>query len=114
MRGRVAALVGPEHVAVKEFEVAEPEPGSVLLRIRRANICGSEVHMFHHRHPLLRRCVLGHEFVGEVVALGEGVESDYAGSPVAVGDRVIPVYFITCRRCAACLGGGLQHVPPRL
>jgi L-iditol 2-dehydrogenase len=105
MRGRVAALVGPEQVAVKEFEVADPEPGSVLLRIRRANICGSEVHMFHYRHPLLRECVLGHEFVGEIVALGEGVELDYAGSPVAVGDRVIPVYFITCRRCPACLVG---------
>ena len=105
MQGRVAALIGPEQVQVKEFEVPEPEPGAVLVRVRRANVCGSEVHIFHHHHPLLRECVLGHEFVGEILALGDGVELDYAGAPVAVGERVIAPYFLTCRRCAACLAG---------
>jgi threonine dehydrogenase-like Zn-dependent dehydrogenase len=98
-------LTGPETVEVKEFEVPEPEPGAVLLRIRRANICGSEVHIFHFHHPLIRECVLGHEFVGEIVALGDGVTTDYAGRPVAIGDRVTAPYFHTCRRCPACLRG---------
>lgn len=105
MQGRVAALVGPEEVAVKSFEVPDPEPGAIIVRVRRANVCGSEVHVFHFHHPVIRRCVLGHEFVGEVVALGAGVESDYAGAPVAVGDRVVAAYFRTCRRCPACLTG---------
>jgi threonine dehydrogenase-like Zn-dependent dehydrogenase len=105
VRGRVAALTGPEEVAVKEFEVPEPEPGAVLVKVRRANVCGSEVHIYHFRHPLIRECVLGHEFVGEVLALGEGVTTDYAGNPVEVGDRVIAPYFLTCRRCPACLRG---------
>ncbi|MGF1472752.1 MAG: zinc-binding dehydrogenase [Rubrobacteraceae bacterium] len=105
MKGRVAALVGPEEVTVKEFEVPEPEPGAVLARVRRANLCGSEVHIYHFHHPLIRECVLGHEFVGEISALGEGVETDYAGNPVAVGDRVIAPYFLTCRKCPACLQG---------
>ena len=43
MKGRVAALAGPAEVAVKEFEVPEPEPGAVLAKVRRANVCGSEV-----------------------------------------------------------------------
>lgn len=105
MDGRVAALVGAEEVAVKEFEVREPEPGEVLARVRRANVCGSEVHIYHFHHPLIRECVLGHEFVGEVVALGDGVETDYAGNLVQVGDRIIAPYYRTCRKCPACLRG---------
>jgi L-iditol 2-dehydrogenase len=105
MKGKVAALVGPEEVEVKEFDVPEPEPGAVLVKVRRANVCGSEVHIYHFHHPLIRECVLGHEFVGEIAALGEGVTTDYAGNPVQVGDRVIAPYYLTCRKCPACLRG---------
>ncbi len=101
----MAALVGPAEVSVKEFEVPEPGPGALVVKVRRANVCGSEVHIYHFRHPLIRECVLGHEFVGEIAALGEGVRTDYAGNPVAVGDRVISPFFLTCRRCPACLRG---------
>lgn len=105
VKGKVAALVGPEQVAIKEFEVPDPEIGAVLAKVRRANTCGSEVHIYHFHHPLIRECVLGHEFVGEVAALGEGVSTDYAGNPVEVGDRIIAPYFLTCRKCPACLRG---------
>lgn len=108
MIGRVAALVGPAEVVIKEFEVPQPQAGELLVRVRRANLCGSELHIFHFHHPLIRECVLGHEFVGEIVALGEGVVSDYAGQPVAVGDRITAAYFITCHRCAACLLGDVH------
>jgi hypothetical protein len=54
MKGKVAALVGPEEVEVKEFDVPEPEPGAVLVKVRRANVCGSEVHIYHFHHPLIR------------------------------------------------------------
>ena len=105
MRGRVASLVGPGEVVIKEFDLPDPGPGEVLVKVRRANLCGSELHIVHFRHPLLRECVLGHEFVGEVAALGAGVATDYAGAPVAVGDRVTAAYFLTCRRCESCLAG---------
>jgi threonine dehydrogenase-like Zn-dependent dehydrogenase len=108
VKGKVAALVGPEEVEVKEFDVPEPEPGAVLVKVRRANVCGSEVHIYHFHHPLIRECVLGHEFVGEVAALGEGVTTDYAGNPVQVGDRVIAPYYLTCRKCLACLRGNFN------
>jgi len=105
MKGMVAALAGPERVEVRSFDVPEPEPGAVVARVRRANVCGSEVHIYHFHHPLIRECVLGHEFVGEIVALGEGVTTDYAGQPVREGDRVTAPYYLTCRRCPACLRG---------
>lgn len=104
-QGRLAALVGPEDVALQSFDVPDPGPGALVARVRRANVCGSEVHVFHFKHPVIQRCVLGHEFVGEIIALGDGVERDYAGAPVQVGDRVVAAYFRTCRRCPACLTG---------
>ncbi|MDQ4059414.1 MAG: zinc-binding dehydrogenase [Actinomycetota bacterium] len=103
MRGRLAALVGPEQVQVKEFDVPGPETGALLVRVRRANVCGSEVHIWHFHHPVIREAVLGHEFIGEVVTLGDGVTTDYAGEPVEVGDRVVATYYLTCRKCPACL-----------
>lgn len=105
MSGRIAALVGPKKVEIKTFPLPNPAAGALVLRVRRANVCGSDVHQYHYESEALRDAGLGHEFVGEVVALGEGVDSDFAGEPVAVGDRVVPVYFLTCHRCARCLRG---------
>jgi threonine dehydrogenase-like Zn-dependent dehydrogenase len=101
--GRIAALVGPASAELQEYPLPDPGPGAVLLRVRRANVCGTDVHQWHYESLLLREAGLGHEFVGEVVALGEGVTTDYAGQPVAVGDRVVPVYYLTCHRCPPCL-----------
>lgn len=105
MQGRVAALVGPSQFEIKHFEVPDPEPGAVVLQVRRANVCGSDLHLYHYDSPALREAALGHEFVAEIFALGDGVTSDNAGAPVSVGDRVAPVYYVTCRRCARCLEG---------
>ncbi len=105
MQGKVAAVIGPSEFELKTYEVPEPAPGAVVLKVRRANVCGSDIHQFHGDSPALREGALGHEFVGEVHSLGVGVTHDNAGEPVSVGDRVVPVYYVTCRRCPACLGG---------
>ena len=101
--GRIAALTGPARAEVRTFPLPEPGPGAVLLAVRRANVCGTDVHQWHYESLLLREAGLGHEFVGEIVALGEGVTTDYAGTPVALGDRVVPVYYLTCHKCPPCL-----------
>jgi threonine dehydrogenase-like Zn-dependent dehydrogenase len=101
--GQIATLVGPATLELQEYDVPQPGPGAVVLRIRRANVCGTDVHQWHYESLVLREAGLGHEFVGEVVALGEGVTTDFAGRPVAVGDRVVPVYYLTCHRCPPCL-----------
>ena len=101
--GQIATLVGPASLELQEYEVPAPGPGAVLLKVRRANVCGTDVHQWHYESLLLRDAGLGHEFVGEILALGEGVTTDFAGRPVAVGDRVVPVYYLTCHRCPPCL-----------
>jgi threonine dehydrogenase-like Zn-dependent dehydrogenase len=49
--------------------------------------------------------ILGHEMTGRVAKLGDGVSTDSAGQPLAVGDRVVYPYFYPCGRCRACLKG---------
>lgn len=98
----MAALVGPQQIEIQEYPLPAPGPGEALLRVRLANVCGSDVHMFHHRNPLLRNIVMGHEFVAEIETVGPGLNHDSAGRTVAPGDRVVAVYFRVCGRCPAC------------
>lgn len=100
--GQIAALVGPATVEVKTFPLPGAAPGAALLKVRRANVCGTDVHQWHYESLALRDAGLGHEFVAEIVELGDGVTTDYAGQPVSVGDRVVPVYYLTCHRCPPC------------
>jgi threonine dehydrogenase-like Zn-dependent dehydrogenase len=78
----------------------EPEAGEVLLRTHSCGICGSDLHMTEgHGMTFPNGTVLGHEYSGEVVALGADV------STLAIGDRVAVLPVMSCGRCEACLGG---------
>jgi len=106
MKGTVVVLVAPRGVELREYEVAPPEPGGILLEIIRANVCGSELHIWRGYHPTVKMgSALGHEMLGRVLTLGDGVETDFAGRPLHPGDRVACAYFITCRKCPACQAG---------
>jgi D-arabinose 1-dehydrogenase-like Zn-dependent alcohol dehydrogenase len=48
---------------------------------------------------------MGHEMVGKIHELGKGVTTDYAGQPVKTGDRIVPVYYLTCYKCRNCRNG---------
>lgn len=109
MNGRVVALVGPEKTEIQEYELPSVAEGAALLRVRRANVCGSDLHIHHYLNPALRDIVLGHEFVAEIAELGHGLTIDSAGDPVSVGDRVVVVYFHTCLHCAACNRGDFNQ-----
>jgi len=102
VKGRLVALVGPDQVEIHEYELPALPPGAVLLKVRRANVCGSDLHIWHFLSVAFRDVAMGHEFVGEIAELGEGVTTDSAGRPIAVGDRVAAVYYHTCLKCPAC------------
>ena len=75
--------------SVSEAPVPEPEPGAMIVRQELCGICGTDVHVFQGHMPSVPMpVVLGHEIVGEIVALGEGVEQDVTGRPIKVGDRI--------------------------
>lgn len=103
VKGTVAIMTIPDKLTFEEFELPEVEAGGILVKVVRANVCGSDVGILNGESPFNR--VLGHEMVGEVVKLGEGVSTDYAGNPVQIGDRVAATYFQICRKCRPCLDG---------
>jgi len=103
--GELAFLAEPENVEIREYDVPSPEQGAVLTTVERANVCGSELHIWRGHHPEVKEGVLGHEALCRVEELGEGVETDYAGEPIGEGDLIAPVYYLTCQRCSACQRG---------
>ena len=72
---------------VREYAVPEPGPNTLLLRQELAGICGTDLHNWQKGFQY--EVVPGHENVGIIDALGEGVKTDYVGNPVRPGDRVI-------------------------
>ena len=72
----------------REYPVPDPAPGTILLRQELCGVCGTDVHNWEHRR-FSYDVAMGHEPVGIVEKLGEGVEGDYFGRKLEVGDRVI-------------------------
>jgi threonine dehydrogenase-like Zn-dependent dehydrogenase len=71
-----------------------------ILKITSTAICGSDLHLYNGFIPTMRKGdVLGHEFMGEVVEVGDGVTN------LAVGDRVVVPFPIACGVCGACERG---------
>lgn len=109
--GRAALFFGPgKPYEITELPVPDPEPGAVVIRITRANICGSDLHIWRgdgHLGAMARSDgrIIGHEMTGVVHKLGAGVTTDWAGRPLAEGDRVAYQYFAPCGRCRSCVRG---------
>ncbi len=89
-------LQGIDSLVLKEVPVPALGSGEVLVAVRAAGICGSDIPRVYrtgaHRHPLIP----GHEFSGEVVELGENVDRSWLGKSVGV----FPL--IPCRSCEPC------------
>ena len=89
-------LHGPNDIRYEEVCVPEPAAGEVLIEVKAAGVCGSDIPRIYqtgaHKHPLIP----GHEFAGVVTALGEGVEENWLGKRVGV----FPL--IPCGKCGPC------------
>jgi len=94
---RVAMYYSNKDIRIEEMPVPEVGPGEVLIKVMASGICGSDVMEWYriHKAPL----VLGHEIAGEIVEVGEGVDS------YRVGDRVSASHHVPCNTCHYCLGG---------
>jgi 2-desacetyl-2-hydroxyethyl bacteriochlorophyllide A dehydrogenase len=105
---KVAMTYGPGKFGVEEVQTPDPGPGEVLVRIRAAGICGSDLH-FHRRDPSesVNRRLGGHEYSAVVVAVGAGV------SHVKEGDRVGVEPLVGCGHCRFCYAGD-YHICPQL
>jgi (R,R)-butanediol dehydrogenase/meso-butanediol dehydrogenase/diacetyl reductase len=98
---KAAVFHGPRDVRIEDVpEPAGPATGDVVLEVIRAAICGTDASEWDHGPVLcMYDVVMGHEFVGHVVAVGDGV------STLRVGDRVVSGAGISCGHCRWCLLG---------
>jgi threonine dehydrogenase-like Zn-dependent dehydrogenase len=97
-----------EPLAPTYYPVPEVEPGALLLRLRAAGLCGSDLDVTGGHDPRVKLPLIpGHEGIGEVVAVG-GEKCDAYGERLAPGDLVAFNRALTCGRCWAC---ALLHQP---
>jgi threonine dehydrogenase-like Zn-dependent dehydrogenase len=90
-------------VTLHHGEMPAPEAGAAVARIAYGGICGTDVHLQQGRLPIPTPVVLGHEAVGAIERLGDGLATDASGLPLREGDRVTWASNIPCGRCPACL-----------
>ena len=105
MNAIVKPIAGPG-LELRQVPVPEPKAGEVLIKVHKTAICGTDVHIYnwdpwaqdHIKAPM----TIGHEYVGEVAALGEGVTG------LKVGQRVSGEGHLTCHKCRNCHSGNIQ------
>jgi threonine dehydrogenase-like Zn-dependent dehydrogenase len=97
---KAVCWMGKEKIEV--HDVPDPRilnPRDAIVRITSTCICGSDLHLYNGFIPTLEQGdILGHEFMGEVVEVGPGIDKD----KLKVGDRVVIPFTIACGACRAC------------
>ena len=97
---KAAAFLEPgKPLAIETVADPTPQKGEVIIRVKHCGICGTDLHATE-QHGLPRGTVLGHEFAGEIVALGKDVPQGWK-----IGDRLCALPFIGCGECPACFQG---------
>jgi threonine dehydrogenase-like Zn-dependent dehydrogenase len=90
-------------LALREYPLpSRLEPGAALVRTEMAGICGTDVHLWKGELPISLPVILGHETVGRIEQLGDGLDKDWTGQPLKVGDRVTWNSAISCGTCYYC------------
>lgn len=90
---------GPKDIRVEDVPVRPPQDGEVVVKIKSALTCGTDVKTYRRGHPVLIKNIpsgFGHEFSGEIVKLGGNV------TKFSVGDRVVAANSAPCGKCFYC------------
>src|SRR5215831_5008481 len=97
---KAVVFKGKDRIAVEEAPMPVPRAGEAVIKITTTTICGTDVHIVRGEYPVKPGLILGHEPVGVIDALGEGLEDLYE-----IGQRVIVGAITPCGQCSACLSG---------
>lgn len=101
---RVVACVHGAQTRLEQRPLPHPGAGELLLRLRAVGLCGTDLFKLA-TGAVTSGLVLGHELVGEVCALGNGVTG------FALGDRIVVPHHVPCGHCGACLRGSETQCP---
>ena len=93
-------MTAPGAIEFHENHIPEPGPGQVLVQIIRIGICGSDIHVYHGKHPFTKYPITqGHEVSGRIERLGPGVVGFAPGQKVTIEPQVF------CGKCYPCTHG---------
>ena len=93
-------MTSPGEIEFKDVQPPSLGEGQVQIRVQRIGVCGSDIHVFHGKHPFVSYPLIqGHEFAGVVEAIGQGVQD------VSVGDKVTATPQEVCGTCPPCRRG---------
>jgi threonine dehydrogenase-like Zn-dependent dehydrogenase len=105
-RGAIKAAVLEEFEKPLEIRTypdpGDPGPGEALVRVEVAGICGTDVHLWLGQLAIPLPNIMGHETAGRIEKLGPGLDKDWRGEPLCVGDRVTWASSISCGECFYC------------
>jgi 2-desacetyl-2-hydroxyethyl bacteriochlorophyllide A dehydrogenase len=105
---QAAVLTEPGKIEIRKAPTPSPRKGEVLLRILEAGICGTDYACYMGNLTTSYPIIPGHEAVGEIAALGEGV------SGVRVGEKVVIQPNFPCTTCPVCRGGHENVCPNKV
>lgn len=95
-----AIMMKPGEVTIREVDIPEVAPNQIKVKMKRIGVCGSDIHVFHGKHPYTSYPVVqGHEVAAKVVEIGSEVTS------VKIGDRVTIQPQVVCGKCYPCTHG---------
>lgn len=93
-------MTNPKEITFNEVPIPEITEDQVLVKIMKIGVCGSDIHVYHGKHPFTSYPVTqGHEVSGEIVKLGENVEGFTVGQKVTIQPQVV------CGKCYPCRHG---------
>ena len=108
MKGLMKMRTGAGNVEIQEVPEPQPGPGEVMIQVKAAGICGTDIHIWKDEYKSVPPMIMGHEGAGVIAALGEGVQG------LATGDRVTSETFARfCGRCFFCKQGKINLCPER-
>jgi L-iditol 2-dehydrogenase len=97
---RAAVYLGPEKIELRTVPIPEPAEGEILVKVRAATTCGTDVKTYRRGHPKFPPpFIFGHEFGGDIVKVGDGVKNFREGM------RVTANVFAECGECFYCKHG---------
>lgn len=95
-----AIMIAPGQIQFRDVPVPEVQPDQIKVKMKRIGVCGSDIHVYHGKHPYTSYPVVqGHEVSAEVVEVGSQVTN------VSVGDKVTIQPQVVCGKCYPCTHG---------
>ncbi len=106
---RIAQLTQPGHIEIIDHAPLQAGPGSAVIQVAHAGICGTDLALFHGDYPVPLPHVCGHEFTGMVKQAGSGVDSNWVGKTVTAEINNTCTAYNRKPLCSACRNGLSSH-----